>query len=119
MCEDILRNTAVATALKAISLRYFNPVGAHLSAIIGELPRGVPNNLMPYLTPTAIGTREKLTVFGVDYNTPDGSGDQDPHHVVDLAKAHVKTCNRLLAGNNQSYIEIFTLGKGQASSFMQ
>ncbi|HEY9560353.1 MAG TPA: UDP-glucose 4-epimerase GalE, partial [Anseongella sp.] len=119
MCEDILRNTAGATALKAISLRYFNPVGAHPSAIIGELPRGVPNNLMPYITQTAIGKREKLTVFGDDYNTPDGSGVRDYIHVVDLAKAHVKACQRLIAGQNQSSIEFFNLGTGQGYSVLE
>src|SRR3546814_10536735 len=81
--------------------------------IIGELPRGVPNNLMPYITQTAIGKREKLTVFGDDYNTPDGSGVRDYIHVVDLAKAHVKACQRLIAGQNQSSIEFFNLGRSE------
>ncbi|QEC54075.1 UDP-galactose 4-epimerase [Anseongella ginsenosidimutans] len=119
MCEDILRNVAAATALKAISLRYFNPVGAHESALIGELPRGVPNNLMPFITQTAIGKREKLTVFGDDYDTPDGSGIRDYIHVVDLAKAHVKACERLIAGQNKASIEFFNLGTGSGYSVLE
>ena len=119
MCEDILKNVAAATALKAICLRYFNPVGAHESALIGELPRGVPNNLMPYITQTAIGKREKLTVFGTDYNTPDGSGIRDYIHVVDLAKAHVKACERLIAEQNKTPIEFFNLGTGRGNSVLE
>lgn len=119
MCEDILRNVAAATELQAISLRYFNPVGAHESALIGELPRGVPNNLMPFITQTAIGKREKLTVFGDDYNTPDGSGVRDYIHVVDLAKAHVKACERLIAGDNKKSIEFFNLGTGRGYSVLE
>lgn len=119
MCEDILRNVAAATTLKAISLRYFNPVGAHSSALIGELPRGVPNNLMPYITQTAIGKRERLIVFGDDYNTPDGSGIRDYIHVVDLAKAHVKACERLIDGQNREAIEFFNLGTGQGYSVLE
>lgn len=119
MCEDILRNVAAATELQAISLRYFNPVGAHESALIGELPRGVPNNLMPYITQTAIGKREKLVVFGNDYDTPDGSGIRDYIHVVDLAKAHVKACERLIAGDNKESLEFFNLGTGQGYSVLE
>ncbi|HYH55621.1 MAG TPA: GDP-mannose 4,6-dehydratase, partial [Anseongella sp.] len=119
MCEDILLNVSKATALKVISLRYFNPVGAHESALIGELPRGVPNNLMPYITQTAIGKRDKLTVFGNDYDTPDGSGIRDYIHVVDLAKAHVKACERLMAGANKASTEFFNLGTGRGYSVLE
>lgn len=119
MCEDILRNVSAATKLRAISLRYFNPVGAHESALIGELPRGVPNNLMPYITQTAIGKREKLTVFGSDYSTPDGSGIRDYIHVVDLAKAHVKACERLVGGENKEQTEFFNLGTGRGYSVLE
>lgn len=119
MCEEILQNVSAATALRAIALRYFNPVGAHESALIGELPRGVPNNLMPYITQTAVGKRQQLTVFGSDYNTPDGSGIRDYIHVVDLAKAHVKACERLIGGENREKIEFFNLGTGKGYSVLE
>jgi UDP-glucose 4-epimerase len=94
--EEILSDCTKATSIKVISLRYFNPIGAHETAMIGELPIGVPNNLMPFITQTAAGIREKLSVFGNDYNTPDGTCIRDYIHVVDLAKAHVVALNRLL-----------------------
>lgn len=120
ICEDILQSVVAASGeLKVISLRYFNPVGAHESALIGELPRGVPNNLMPFITQTAAGKREQLTVFGNDYNTPDGSGIRDYIHVVDLAKAHVKACQRLIAGKNKAAIEFFNLGTGSGYSVLE
>ena len=99
--EDILRDTVIASPeLKAIALRYFNPVGAHQSALIGELPVGIPNNLVPFITQTAAGLRGELKVFGDDYDTPDGSAIRDYIHVVDLAKAHVLAIERLLKGKN-------------------
>jgi UDP-glucose 4-epimerase len=95
MCEEILRDVARAYSLKVISLRYFNPIGAHPSGMIGELPVGIPNNLVPYITQVAIGKREKLTIFGNDYNTPDGTCLRDFIHVVDLAKAHIKAFHKI------------------------
>jgi UDP-glucose 4-epimerase len=112
MCERILEDvTAANKNLKVISLRYFNPVGAHPSALIGEIPIGVPNNLVPYVTQTAIGLREKLTVFGNDYQTPDGSCVRDYIHVVDLAQAHVIAVEKInsMPSNN----EAFNLGTGE------
>jgi UDP-glucose 4-epimerase len=112
MCERILKDvTAANKNLKVISLRYFNPVGAHPSALIGEVPLGVPNNLVPYVTQTAIGLREKLTVFGNDYETPDGSCVRDYIHVVDLAQAHVVAVEKInsMPSNN----EAFNLGTGE------
>jgi UDP-glucose 4-epimerase len=102
-----------------IILRYFNPVGAHHSALIGELPIGVPNNLMPYITQTAIGKREKLYVFGNDYPTNDGTCIRDYIHVVDLADAHVASAERLFARKNAENIEIFNLGTGKGSSVLE
>ena len=100
ICEEIITDTVNAdSAIRAILLRYFNPVGAHESAEIGELPNGVPQNLMPFITQTAIGIREQLSVFGNDYNTPDGSCIRDYIHVVDLAKAHVIAVKRMLENN--------------------
>src|SRR5690606_11603935 len=99
IAEEILNDIAkVSKSLKVISLRYFNPVGAHESALIGELPLGVPQNLVPFITQTAIGKREKLTVYGGDYNTPDGSCIRDYIHVVDLAKAHLSALKYLENG---------------------
>ncbi|MBI1768489.1 MAG: UDP-glucose 4-epimerase GalE [Bacteroidetes bacterium] len=112
MCERLLEDVAAANKnLKAISLRYFNPVGAHPSALIGELPIGVPNNLVPYVTQTAIGLREKLVIFGNNYQTPDGSCIRDFIHVVDLAQAHVKSIEKIneMPSNN----EAFNLGTGE------
>lgn len=111
--EDIIRDTMnVKPALRAIALRYFNPIGAHPSALIGELPRGVPENLVPFITQTAIGLREGLKVFGNDYNTPDGSCIRDYLHVVDLAKAHVVAVKRLIEDQNKNNYEVFNLGTG-------
>lgn len=105
--------------IKSIILRYFNPVGAHPSAHIGELPNGVPNNLIPFLTQTAIGIRKELTVFGNDYNTPDGSCIRDFIDVVDLAKAHVVAMKRMLEKEDTNPIEIFNLGTGKGLSVLQ
>lgn len=118
MGEDILEKVAMAEELKVISLRYFNPVGAHESALIGELPLGSPNNLMPVITQTGIGKIEKLTVWGNDYSTPDGTCIRDYIHVVDLAKADLKSCERLLnLGTCNSY-EVFNIGTGIGYSVM-
>jgi UDP-glucose 4-epimerase len=118
--EAIIRDTTVSDInLKAISLRYFNPIGAHPSALIGELPRGVPQNLVPFITQTAYGLRDELSVFGNDYNTPDGSCQRDYLHVVDLAKAHVVAVKRLLEGKNKSNYEVFNLGTGDAVSVIE
>lgn len=106
-------------SIKSIILRYFNPVGAHPSALIGELPNGVPNNLIPFLTQTAAGIRKELTVFGADYNTPDGSCIRDFIDVVDLAKAHVIAMNRMLEYNDTDPIEIFNLGTGRGLSVLE
>ncbi|MBN2766664.1 MAG: UDP-glucose 4-epimerase GalE [Paludibacteraceae bacterium] len=118
--EEIIRDTIYAnSSLNSIILRYFNPVGAHASAEIGELPNGVPNNLMPFVTQTAIGMRKQLQVFGDDYNTPDGSCIRDYIHVVDLAKAHVVAVKRLLAGKPKKNVEIFNLGTGRGLSVLE
>lgn len=115
--EEILKdNISANKKLAAISLRYFNPIGAHPSALIGELPRGVPENLVPFITQTAIGLRNELKVFGNDYNTPDGSCIRDYLHVVDLAKAHVVAVKRLIGGKNKKNYEIFNLGTGKGVS---
>ncbi len=118
--EEIIRDTvASASGIKAISLRYFNPIGAHPSALIGELPRGVPENLVPFITQTACGIRDELKVFGNDYDTPDGSCIRDYLHVVDLAKAHVVAVKRLIEGTNKKNYEIFNLGTGQGVSVLE
>jgi len=118
--EDILNDTIHANPqLKAIALRYFNPVGAHPSALIGELPLGVPANLVPFITQTAAGLRGELKVFGDNYNTPDGSAIRDYIHVVDLAKAHVVAINRLLNNKNKSNYEVFNLGTGNGYSVLE
>ena len=118
--ESIIRDTTVSDKnLKAISLRYFNPIGAHPSALIGELPRGVPENLVPFLTQTGYGIREELKVFGDDYNTPDGSCIRDYLHVVDLAKAHVIAIKRLIEGKNKTNYEVFNLGTGKGVSVLE
>jgi len=120
MSEDIITDTiAVNPVLKSILLRYFNPIGAHTSALIGELPRGVPNNLVPFITQTAIGKRKELKVFGNDYNTPDGSCIRDYIDVVDLAKAHVIAVKRLLENKTESNVEIFNLGTGKGVSVLE
>ncbi|MET1056558.1 MAG: UDP-glucose 4-epimerase GalE [Pedobacter sp.] len=120
IAEEILRDTcAVSPDLKVISLRYFNPVGAHASALIGELPIGVPQNLVPFITQSAIGKRGPITVFGSDYNTPDGSAVRDYIHVVDLAKAHVAAIQRLEAAKAEGNYEVFNLGTGKGSSVLE
>lgn len=118
MCEDILHFTTMAHPIKAIALRYFNPIGAHHTALIGELPLGVPNNLIPFITQTAIGKRECLSVFGSDYNTPDGTAVRDYIHVVDLAKAHVIAVERMLSEKCKFDLEIFNLGTGTGYSVL-
>ena len=118
--EEIIHDTIAANAgMKAISLRYFNPVGAHPSALIGELPLGTPQNLVPYITQTAIGLRDVLRVFGNDYDTPDGTGIRDYIYVVDLAKAHVVAINRLIEGKNKKPYEVFNLGTGKGLSVLE
>jgi len=118
--EEILRDTCKAVPeLKAISLRYFNPVGAHESALIGELPNGVPANLVPFITQTAAGIREQLLVFGNDYDTPDGSAMRDYIHVTDLAKAHVVALKRLLEAKQKNNYEYFNLGTGNGLTVLQ
>ena len=119
ICEEIIRDTVAVTSLKAISLRYFNPIGAHPSALIGELPRGVPQNLVPFITQTAIGLRTKLQVFGNDYNTPDGSCIRDYIYVVDLAQAHVAAVARLLSSMEQKAYEVFNIGTGTGRSVLE
>ncbi len=118
--EEIIRDTChVSPQLQAISLRYFNPIGAHPSTEIGELPLGVPQNLVPFITQTAIGLRDQLSVFGDTYDTPDGTAIRDYIHVVDLAKAHVVALERLLNGGNTSNYEVFNVGTGQGSSVLE
>jgi UDP-glucose 4-epimerase len=118
--EEIIKDTCkVNSSLKAIALRYFNPVGAHESGKIGELPIGVPQNLVPFITQTGIGLREQLSVFGDDYPTPDGTCIRDYIHVVDLAKAHVVALQRLLKNKNKSNFETFNLGTGKGSSVLE
>ncbi|BAU55551.1 UDP-glucose 4-epimerase GalE [Mucilaginibacter gotjawali] len=118
--EEILKETANAVKdLSVIALRYFNPVGAHPSALIGELPNGVPQNLVPYITQTAIGKREQLTVFGDQFDTPDGSCIRDFIHVVDLARAHVAAIRRMEAGQAHAAFEVFNIGTGQGYSVLE
>jgi UDP-glucose 4-epimerase len=118
--EDILSDTIKAhPQLKGIALRYFNPIGAHPSSLIGELPLGVPQNLVPFITQSAAGIRGPLSVFGSDYNTPDGSAIRDYINVVDLAKAHVVAIQRLLGNNNKSSMEFFNLGTGIGLSVLE
>jgi UDP-glucose 4-epimerase len=118
--EEIIRDTAATDkGINAISLRYFNPIGAHPSALIGELPRGVPENLVPFITQTAYGLREELRVFGKDYDTPDGSCIRDYLHVVDLAKAHVTAVKRLIEKKNKTNYEVFNLGTGKGVSVLE
>ena len=120
MAEDILRDMVAANeGLKGIALRYFNPIGAHPSALIGELPRGVPNNLVPYITQTAAGVRECLSIFGDDYNTPDGSCLRDYIDVVDLARAHVVAIKRMIEGGSKERYEIFNIGTGRPVSVFE
>ena len=118
--EEIIRDTIHAGApFKSIILRYFNPIGAHPSAEIGELPNGVPQNLIPYLTQTAMGIRKELSVFGDDYDTADGSCIRDYINVVDLAKAHVIAMDRMLENKSDEHIEIFNLGTGNGVSVLE
>ncbi|MEZ4996620.1 MAG: UDP-glucose 4-epimerase GalE [Bacteroidales bacterium] len=118
--EIIIRDTmASRPSQKAVSLRYFNPIGAHPTAFLGELPRGVPENLVPFITQTAMGLREELKVFGTDYDTPDGSCIRDYLHVVDLAKAHVIALQRMLDGQNKTNYEVFNLGMGKGVSVLE
>ena len=120
ICEEIIRDTVYAGApFRSIMLRYFNPIGAHASAAIGELPIGTPQNLVPFLTQTAAGIRPQLSVFGNDYDTPDGSCIRDYIHVVDLAKAHVVAIDRILNGRSNDSLEIFNLGTGNGVSVLE
>ncbi|WP_316808349.1 UDP-glucose 4-epimerase GalE [Pedobacter agri] len=120
IAEEILIETAaVKPDLNVIALRYFNPVGAHETALIGELPNGVPANLVPFITQSAIGKRGPITVYGDDYETPDGSAIRDYIHVVDLAKAHVKAIQRLAEGKANSNYEVFNIGTGKGSSVLE
>src|SRR5690606_25472750 len=120
VAEEILIETAsVNKNYNIVSLRYFNPVGAHKSALIGELPNGVPQNLVPYITQTAIGKREKITVFGNDYNTVDGSCIRDYIHVVDLAKAHVAAIKRMEDGRSSANYEVYNIGTGKGTSVLE
>ncbi|MCM1067920.1 MAG: UDP-glucose 4-epimerase GalE [Muribaculaceae bacterium] len=120
IAEDILRDCCRAYEdFYGIALRYFNPIGAHPSALIGELPRGVPNNLIPFVTQTAAGIRERLSVFGSDYNTPDGTCLRDYIDVVDLAKAHVAAVDRMVEGKMKEKYEIFNVGTGTPLSVLE
>lgn len=117
--EDIVNDVAKVTSINAILLRYFNPIGAHPTAEIGELPIGVPQNLVPFITQTAAGIRESLSVYGDDYPTPDGTAIRDYIHVVDLAKAHVVALQRLIENKNQDKVETFNVGTGTGSSVLE
>jgi UDP-glucose 4-epimerase len=118
--EEIIRDTVASVpGIQGISLRYFNPIGAHPSALIGELPLGVPLNLVPFITQTAIGLRDELKVYGNDYDTPDGTGIRDYINVVDLARAHVVAIKRVLNKKNKSRYEVFNLGTGKGLSVME
>lgn len=117
--EEIIEDFVKATQKNAIALRYFNPVGAHASGVIGELPSGIPNNLVPYVTQTAMGIRECLGIFGNDYDTRDGTAIRDYIDVNDLADAHVKAMQRLLDKKNQAHLEFFNLGSGTGSTVLE
>ena len=118
--EEIIRDNIKSGApINAILLRYFNPIGAHPTALLGELPNGVPQNLIPFLTQTAIGIREKLSVFGDDYNTPDGSCIRDFINVVDLAKAHVVAMDRIMKQKQEEKVEVFNIGTGRGLSVLE
>ena len=121
MCEDIVHDVSAAAnnTLRTILLRYFNPIGAHESAKIGELPLGVPNNLVPFITQTAAGIREKLTINGNDYDTSDGTNVRDYIHVVDLAKAHIAAVQRLLDRKASETVETFNVGTGKGNSVLE
>ncbi|GGD13186.1 UDP-glucose 4-epimerase GalE [Flavobacterium orientale] len=117
--EEIISDVAKISNVKAVLLRYFNPIGAHESSAIGELPLGVPQNLVPFITQTAMGLRNELSVFGNDYPTPDGTCIRDYIHVVDLAKAHVVALQRLIDKKNLENVEVFNLGTGKGSSVLE
>jgi len=120
IAEDILRDNSIADkTFKSIALRYFNPIGAHSSGLIGELPRGVPNNLIPFVTQTAYGIRKELNIFGDTYNTPDGTCIRDYINVVDLAKAHVIAIKRLLGNKNKTNYEFFNIGTGNGTTVLE
>jgi UDP-glucose 4-epimerase len=120
ICEEILRDTHIANeSIKSLALRYFNPIGAHESSFIGELPIGTPNNLVPFITQAAAGLRKQLTVFGNDYNTPDGSCVRDYIHVVDLAKAHVQALKVLQGIEEASYYDYINIGTGNGNSVLE
>lgn len=120
IAEEIIQDSIHAiSGIKAIALRYFNPIGAHKSAIIGELPMGVPLNLVPFVTQTAAGIRQKLSVYGDDYNTPDGTAVRDYINVCDLAKAHVIAVKRMLNNKSKQNFEVFNLGTGNGISVME
>lgn len=120
IAEDIIRDHVHSgPGIKAISLRYFNPIGAHETSLIGELPNGVPSNLVPFITQTAAGLRQSLTVFGSDYNTPDGTCIRDFIHVVDLAKAHVKALDLLQEQTDANYYDVFNVGTGEGYTVLQ
>ncbi len=120
ICEEIIHDTIKSGVnFNTILLRYFNPIGAHPTAEIGELPNGVPQNLIPFVTQTAIGLREKLSVYGDDYNTPDGSCIRDYINVVDLSKAHVIAVERMLQGKSLAQVETFNLGTGRGLSVLE
>ena len=117
--EEIIQQSCHADGLKAIALRYFNPIGAHESTAIGELPLGVPQNLVPFITQTAAGIRKELSVFGDDYPTPDGTAIRDYIHVVDLAQAHTAALERLMSNKNKTNYEVFNVGSGEGSSVLE
>ena len=118
--EEIIRDaTLTGNNIRAISLRYFNPIGAHPTSLIGEIPKGIPENLVPYMTQTGIGLRDELKVFGNDYNTPDGSCIRDYLHVCDLANAHLVAVKRLIENSNKKNFEVFNLGTGKGVSVFE
>ncbi len=117
--EEIITDVAKISNINSVLLRYFNPIGAHPSAEIGELPLGIPQNLVPFITQTAIGLRQELSVYGDDYSTPDGTAVRDYIHVVDLAKAHVIALQRLIQKKNVEKVEIFNIGTGKGSSVLE
>ena len=120
ICEDIIRDTVAAKApIRAVALRYFNPIGAHPSGLIGELPLGVPSNLVPFITQAAAGMREKITIFGSDYNTPDGTCIRDYIHVVDLARPHVQALRLLDRQEADSFYDIFNVGTGNGNTVLE
>ena len=117
--EEIIKESCKAYNLNAIALRYFNPIGGHESIKIGELPLGVPQNLIPFITQTAAGIRKELSVFGDDYDTVDGTAVRDYIHVVDLAKAHIAALQRLINKKNKTNFELFNVGAGKGSSVLE